>query len=486
MSTPSANHGTDSIRSFLDRGLLDMAVDQAREAVEKSPSDPQAWLHLGMALGKYRDFSGEIDALERGLKVAPGSVPLLAELAAATLNDGDLERSMNVLSSLRAAMPGNPWVIIHEAQIQIRCGQLEDAGKTLNRVPEDLRDPVEWGLAMGTVLVALKEWARAEDVLKNTVESSRASGTGKAMALFQIAKMRDRQGDYDGAWSAATEAHRQIGRPGNIERYRREAREIREVMNRTALDGWARAAETAEEAVLIVGMPRSGTSLLEQVLSMHPDVANAGELAIAPSLARRLPLTTDSFLPWPKCIADMQDRDADAMQAMYRGELQRIGQGRKRVTDKSLLLVFHMGLLSRVLPGARSIMLRRHPLDNIVSCHTTHLACLGHAYTSDLKVLAEVWKIRDELQDFWMETLDPAPLDLHYEDLVSDQDAQTRRLLAYLDIPWNDACLRFEESDRVARTISFDQVNQKMYGSSVERWRRYEKHLGPAIDVLGI
>jgi tetratricopeptide (TPR) repeat protein len=482
----SSGQGASSIRSLLDRGLLDLALEQARDATAKSPNDPQAWQQLAMALAKYRDFNGAVEALEQGLRVSPGAIPLLVDLAAATLNNGEVERSMELTRVLRASMAGNPWPILNEAQVHLRRNRFAEAEATLLEVPEGQRDPVEWGISMGTVLVARKEWGRAEDVLNGVVASERATNIGKALALFQVAKLREKQGDYDGSWAAATEAHRQVNRPTTADRYRREAEAIREVMHRSALEGWARATEACEEAVLIVGMPRSGTSLLEQVLSMHPDVANAGELAIASTLERQLPLRTDSFLAWPKCIADMQEPDADAMQAMYRRELRMVGQGKKRVTDKSLLLVFQLGFISRLLPGARSIMLRRNPLDNIVSCYTTHLACLGHAYTSDVKVLAEVWKLRDELQDFWMENLDPVPLDLHYESLVSDQEAQTRRLLAHLDLPWNDACLRFHESDRVARTISFDQVNQKMYTSSVERWKRYEKHLGPAIEVLGL
>ena len=479
------NQGLGSVRSLLDRGLLDMAIDQAREGVANSPNDEQSWLDLALALGRHRDFSGAIEAIEQGLKVAPKSIPLLAELASCTLNDGDTERSLNITRLLRPQMPGHPWPTINEAQIHLRQNQFEEAEKSLLSVPEGLRHPIEWGLVMGTILVASKQWGRAEDVLRNAIDSSQSSKNGKAMALFQIAKLRDRQEDYDGAWAAATEAHQVLGKRVDADRYLRESRDIRKIMNRDALDGWARATESVDDPVLIVGMPRSGTSLLEQILSMHPDVANAGEMATAPLLTKRLPLMTDSFLPWPHCIADMRDRDADAMQSTYLRELRRVGQGKRRITDKSLMLVFQIGFLSRVLPGLRSIMLRRNPLDNIVSCHTTHLACLGHGYTSDLAVLAQVWKIRDELQDFWMETLDPVPLDLHYEMLVSDQDNQTRRILSHLDVPWDDACLSFHESDRVARTISFDQVNQRMYTSSVDRWRRYEKHLGPAMDILG-
>lgn len=464
--------------------MFDLALEQAQAAAEQEPKRPEVWYELGEVLAEQRDFLGAIEAFERGLRLAPNSAQFLSQLANATLNNGDLGRSQEILDSLARVVPGSAALALHQAQIHLRANRMQEAEEALRTTPEGERS-AEWHIQLGTVLVSMKKWEPAEAALR-VVSEGAGTPMQRAFAWFQWAKMREKQEDYDGAWAAATEAHRTLDRKPNADRYRRAATETKRLMDRQTRAGWARASMPADDIVLIVGMPRSGTSLLEQILSMTSTVANGGELSAAAITQRRLPLLTDSFLPWPKCIADMRPEDADALQAIYRAQIAGIAADRVRVTDKSLLLVNQLGMLSLILPGVRSIMLRRHPLDNIVSCHTTHLACLGHEYTSDLRTLAEVWRIRNELQDFWMAEMDPKPLDLHYEALVSDQEAQTRRVLDHLEVPWDPRCLEFHRSQRVARTISFDQVNQKMYTTSVERWRRYEKHLGPAIDVLGL
>jgi hypothetical protein len=173
-----------------------------------------------------------------------------------------------------------------------------------------------------------------------------------------------------------------------------------------------------------------------------------------------------------------------SLQCIYQSALADFGPDKQRITNKSLVLHHHMGLLSLALPGCHSIMLHRHPLDNMVSCYTTDLVGSGHHYCSNLETLARVWVARREMQDFWAENLENPPLELHYEKLVADQEAQTRALLAHLDLPWNEACLAFHKSTRKVTTISHDQVTRKMYGTSNGRWRNYERQLGPALKIV--
>ena len=137
------------------------------------------------------------------------------------------------------------------------------------------------------------------------------------------------------------------------------------------------------------------------------------------------------------------------------------------------------------MPGrSRSIMIRRNPLDNCISCYTTNLRTSGHDYAADPVSLARTWIARRRLQEHWSEVLETPTMNLDYEVLVANQESETRRIIDFLDLPWTDDCLQFHKSKRVATTISYDQVNQKMYKSSSGRWRNYEKHLGPMMDIL--
>jgi hypothetical protein len=138
-----------------------------------------------------------------------------------------------------------------------------------------------------------------------------------------------------------------------------------------------------------------------------------------------------------------------------------------------------------LFPGARLIDLRRHPLDNLLSCHMTQLVVAGHTYSSKLEHLAHYWKTQNRILKWGKETFELDWLELSYEQLTHDQETWTRRMVEHTGLPWNDACLQFHKSDRRVATISYDQVTQKMYTSSVERWRNYEKQLAPLIKALG-
>jgi hypothetical protein len=129
-------------------------------------------------------------------------------------------------------------------------------------------------------------------------------------------------------------------------------------------------------------------------------------------------------------------------------------------------------------------MLHRNPLDNAVSCHTTNLLVSGHQYTSKLEHLGRIWIERKKMADMWMEVMSIPVMELHYEKLVADQRGETERLIKFLDLEWKEGCMEFHKSKRVAKTISYDQVNKKMYNTSSGRWKNYEKHLAPLIDVV--
>ena len=143
-----------------------------------------------------------------------------------------------------------------------------------------------------------------------------------------------------------------------------------------------------------------------------------------------------------------------------------------------------LGLLGLALPKMRVIDLHRHPLDNCVSCFTTNLLISGHIYTNNLETLGRTWVARRRIQEYWPTVLDIPFLKVKYEDMVSDQEGQTRRILDFLDVPFDEACLNFHEQGKSAATLSRDQVTQKMYTTSKGRWRHYEKHLGPLIEFV--
>jgi hypothetical protein len=193
---------------------------------------------------------------------------------------------------------------------------------------------------------------------------------------------------------------------------------------------------------------------------------------------------TDSFHAWPNNLVDIRADDAAKLAELYLEAVEYSRNGERVMSNKALNLPIQVGFLSKILPSSRAIMLHRHPLDNAVSCYTTNLVAAGHPYTNNLEHLGRVWVERKKMTDMWMDILSIPVMELHYENLVANQRAETERLIKFLDLPWEEDCMQFHKSKRVAKTISYDQVNKKMYKTSSGRWKNYEKHLGPLMDIV--
>jgi hypothetical protein len=233
----------------------------------------------------------------------------------------------------------------------------------------------------------------------------------------------------------------------------------------------ARGSSTSELPTLIVGMPRSGTTLLEQALSAHPGIAAGGELEDLRDLAREAyagPITSPRL---------------DTLAARYLGRLRAIGPEAQRVTDKMPHNFLHLGLVALMLPRARVIHCRRDPVDTCWSCFRQHFGA-GLAYTTDLAWLGAFHRSYADLMEHWRGALPLAMLEVDYEELVAQPEPTLRRVLAFLDLPWHPACLEPHKARRIAATVSRAEVQRPIHQGSVGRAAPYRPHLGPLLDAL--
>ncbi len=231
-----------------------------------------------------------------------------------------------------------------------------------------------------------------------------------------------------------------------------------------------------ERPVLILGMPRSGTTLIEQILSSHPRVAAGGELGFwgehgAPLLAH----DTGAITP---------DRLRE-LAGQYRTLLRGISADALRVTDKNPFNFLYIGLLRMAFPGAFVVHCRRHPVDNCLSIYATNFFAHDIAFMGNREDLVFYYRGYARLMQHWREALPPERfLEVDYEAMVSDREAETRRLVAFCGLEWDEACLRPERNPRNITTASRWQVRQPVYRSSLERWRNYQPWLGPFAELL--
>lgn len=232
--------------------------------------------------------------------------------------------------------------------------------------------------------------------------------------------------------------------------------------------------------LFIVGMPRSGTTLIEQILASHPKVFGAGELPWFIKCAYELPETIHSSKHYPECIVELDDKIAHSLGQEYLDYLVTLaGSDRyKYIINKWPDNYERVGLIARMFPNARFIHCQRDPLDNLISQYTL-LFPNSVDYSYSLFNLGAHHTQYKRLMRHWENVLADRFFHIQYEDLVQDQEAWTRKLLDFLELPWDSACMNFYKSDRVVRTYSDDQVRKPMYSSSVARWKNYEKHLEP-------
>ncbi len=308
---------------------------------------------------------------------------------------------------------------------------------------------------------------------------------------FALARWFDKAGSYDEAFehcrrgnTMRKELNRRRGVVFDPEAHRRLVDRLIAVYSPEFFRRTRSFGLDKELPVFIVGMPRSGTTLAEQILASHPLVHGAGELRAVDTTIHALQRALGKP---PGSYPEPLDRlDAPTARALAEDHLKRLTQrsgSAVRVIDKQPFNFLHLGLIATLFPKARIIHCQRDALDTCLSCYFQGLGG-PQAFTPDLQHLGQYVREYERLMDHWRRVL-PVPLfELRYEELTTDQEAVTRHMVEFCGLAWDDRCLRFHETQRAILTPSTLQVRQPMYRGSVGRWKRYEKHLGPLRDAL--
>ncbi len=303
---------------------------------------------------------------------------------------------------------------------------------------------------------------------------------------FALAKALDDVGQYDRAFEHLLQGnaikHREAvyDEAGEKQTFRL----VREVFDSKLLERFAGAGDPSPAPIFILGMPRSGSTLVEQILASHPQVQAAGELPNLSQVAAGVIDTTGRPVPYPNYIPALQAADFRRLGHAYLAGLPKPQAGKIRITDKMPNNFLYVGLIHLILPNARIVHTMRNPVDTCLSCFS-RLFTSGQTFSYDLGELGRYWRQYSDLMDHWRTVLPPgAILDVRYEDVVGNLEEQARRLVDFCGLPWDASCLSFHKTKRPIATASDMQARQPLYRSSVERWRHYEPHLGPLLAEL--
>ncbi|MCF8056402.1 MAG: sulfotransferase [Desulfocapsa sp.] len=263
-----------------------------------------------------------------------------------------------------------------------------------------------------------------------------------------------------------------------------ELTQIRKTFQQELFNRFGSAGERSELPVFIVGMPRSGTSLVEQICASHSRVQGRGELKHISSIKDSLVEAAVDKSPYPECLLSVNSSLLHSLGQQYIREIStNLPENISRVTDKMPSNFILLGLIRIILPNARIIHCTRNPVDTCLSNYFQYFN-EGNECSFDLDTLALYYRKYKELMAFWKQTLPGTLHEVNYEELVDDPEKNCRKLINFLGLEWEESCLSFFETKRAVRTASDWQVRQPIYTSSVERWRNYEEWLGKLLDGL--
>jgi Sulfotransferase family/Tetratricopeptide repeat len=429
---------------------------------------------------------GSAKALELALGVLaaePDNVSALACHAMALwAQQGRNHRSLEVMARAVSLAPGVAPLRYNYANLLNGVGRLDEAAEQFRaalKINPD--DPQAFGgLTRNTKITSRDEIVER---MERLFASGASSGLDHEGLAFGLAKAFDDLNVPDKAMAYASEANRLAGRSWNVAYADGQLADLQALSAQDAFRTFKTSGHPTRAPLFIVGMPRSGTTLIETILSRHPDVLALGEAKQVPSVLREAQVARKDRQRFDVGAELSRDWLGARAERIVKGWSQS-GRQFGVVTDKMPDNVFTLGLIRQLFPKARVIYARRHPLDTGISNFFNRYA-EGQGFSYRLDWIGLRTRQVSETMDIWKRGLDLEILDVSYERLVADPETEIRRMAAFAGLTWTDDFLTPEQSARRAETASQWQVRQPIYKSSVARWKRYEPWIGPMIEAMG-
>ena len=507
--------------SALQQGKLAVAEKLTRDVLKKDPVDVVAirlLAAIGIRLGRLDDAS---NLLERCLELAPSFHLARHGYALVLFRRYELEEALVQIDKLLVVEPNNPNYLILKGTILVRKGDHVPALELYERILKNYSVQATAHLNYGHTLKTVGRLEEAISAYRRTIELNPAAGEAwwslanlktfrfadedidemrkqaplqsgdaenQAHFAFALGKALEDRGEFDESFE---HYHRGNGIRHRLQGYNARANAVNAARQIRTLDseffvarqGWGCPVQGP---IFIVGLPRAGSTLLEQILASHSQVEGTAELPDIIAISRRLGQKSrkNPASYYPEVLADLSAEGVRELGESYLSTTEVQRRGKPFFIDKMPNNFQHIGLIHLILPNAKIIDARRHPMAGCFSCFK-QLFARGQTFTYDLTDLGRYYRDYVRLMDHWDEVLPGRVHRVQYEDMVGDTETRIRAVLAYCGLEFEEQCLRFYETDRAIRTPSAEQVRRPVYKEGLEHWRNYEAHLGPLRKALG-
>lgn len=477
------NH-MDLANTLAEAGDADAALATYRELAARWPDAAPAQAAIATFLCERGEPVAAYEHVEAWQAKAVTDVDTHHALARAWTGLGEHERAEAIYRDLVTADESDAQTASRLGNALQSQGQFDEAVEWLERALD--LDPTRGGIY--AALMSQRDYVMTDERLARMRELAAdptIDAASRDNLYFALGHWYDQQGEASSAFTSFETANRLHATQEPFDRDRFDAR-VDRMINYFDADFFADRPATgvdSDKPVFVVGMPRSGTSLVEQIIASHPQAHGAGELEDMRRLVREVPTMLGGRQPFPKCLDRATSDQLAQWSERYLGALNGRAPEAARVVDKMPFNMLWLGLIALLFPNARVVYCRREAMDNCLSCYFQRFAS-GLRFSYDLSELGQVYRQHERLMAHWADSLPLSMLTVDYESLVAEPEPQIRRLIDFTGLDWDERCLAAHQTERSVRTASVWQVRQPVYTSSVARWKTYEPWLGELKTAL--
>jgi len=486
-------HHTDAYvilsKIYYAGGNTSKAVETLQQAFKKTPSNHYLLIIIGNLYRDDRSFHIAKKYYKDALTLEPDSYDILVELAFAYENDksdptqiyANLKLAKQYYNKALEKDPGADKALSGLANLYIKQ---RDPIKAYNTIQPYLNRTKEASKILEIYLKVCSNTKQCEDAIEKATkyvnDASNPNNISKDL-LFALANKLDEQRKYDEAFQFYKKANLLVKDSVNPDIVNNSINDTINTFTLSRISSLQTFGSNSDMPVFIIGMPRSGTTLVEQIMSMHPLIYAGGEMRDISEISEDINNKTQSR--YPECLFSLDGGILSNYAESYIQKIINFSDSAVRVTNKLPTNFVHLGLIAILFPKAIIIHCTRNPIDTCLSCYFQKFS-IGGLYDKNIPSIITAYKQYLKLMDYWKNSVNIEMHEIKYESLVHNPENIVRELLDYCGLEWDERCLAFNENRRVVLTASASQVREKLYSRSIERWRNYKDHIGLLLDAF--
>jgi len=483
MKIPGAQHTLSDVQRLMNESRFAAALPLLANAAPSCPNDAQLHYLLGVCQLRTGSVASAIRSLRKSIGIK-SQAEAIAQLGLAYRLANKAEDAADAIARGLVRHPAHPALVHASIDMRLSAGEHAEALDEIERLGEKARSTIEIRMLEAHALLGLGRAGDALAVIERIKEGGSLGTLSRVNVLHREGDILDKLGEYERAfasYSQANDANPAVFDPAAL---KRKADALIGSWTEEKLESLRARAGKSELAVFIVGMPRSGTTLVEQIIASHPNAFGGGERVALNGIVRDMQQRVSEPSDVLVSLGSLRDRSIERAGREYLRETRQLDKAAARITDKLPSNFRHIGLIASSMPAASIVHTERGPLDTALSCFFQNFGSTN-TWSCDPKTIGAQHREYRRLMDHW-HSIGIDILSVKYESMVSQQEAQTRRLLEHIGLGWDDACLRFYESGRVAMTASNEQVRKPMYTGSVSRHKKYAPYIARFVESLAL